>query len=283
MNINVGFLVSYDYKYLKSSLPLIYEDSSSITLAIDINRNTWSGSTFNIDNSFFEWIKEIDLDNKISIYEDDFYKKELSSIENDTRERKLLANKMGEGWIIQIDSDEFFLNFNGFCKYLKKHEYLLNGNKKIQIAAYWITIFKKLKEGVLYIENAEKFYLATNTNSYRIARNCKVQTIRVPFLVVHYSWARSEEELNQKISNWGHNKDFDIDKYLNFWKNIDKRNYKEFSNIHPFIKNAWKKLDYCEGKTIDEVIRNLSHKEISVSKPNLIINNIIQFLKYKFK
>ena len=78
-------------------------------------------------------------------------------------------------------------------------------------------------------------------------------------------------------------KDFDIDKYLNFWKNIDKRNYKEFSNIHPFIKNAWKKLDYCEGKTIDEVIRNLSHKEISVSKPNLIINNIIQFLKYKFK
>ena len=82
MNINVGFLVSYDYKYLKSSLPLIYEDSSSITLAIDINRNTWSGSTFNIDNSFFEWIKEIDLDNKISIYEDDFYKKELSSIEN---------------------------------------------------------------------------------------------------------------------------------------------------------------------------------------------------------
>lgn len=283
MNINVGFLVSYDYKFLKNSIPLIYKDSTSITLAIDINRNTWSGGTFKIDDSFFEWIKEIDLDNKISIYEDVFFIKELSSIENDTRERKLLADKMGDGWIIQIDSDEFFLNFNGFCQYLKKYNYLLKGNKKIQIAAYSVIIFKKLNGGVLYIENIEKFYLATNTNSYRIARNCKVQTIRVPFLVVHYAWARSEEELNQKLSNWGHNKDFDIGKYFDFWKNINKTNFKEFSNFHPFIRGAWKKLGYCEGETIDEVINNLSQKEISISRFHLIFNNIFQYLKYKFK
>lgn len=45
----------------------------------------------------FEWVKSIDTEGKISIYEDDFYVPGLSNRENDTRERNMLARFMGEG------------------------------------------------------------------------------------------------------------------------------------------------------------------------------------------
>ena len=71
--IQVGFLISYDYILLKNALPQVYDYSDSIFLAIDKNRKTWNGANFTIDNSFFDWIKEIDVANKIEIYEDQFY------------------------------------------------------------------------------------------------------------------------------------------------------------------------------------------------------------------
>ena len=62
MKINVGFLVAYDYELLKTSIPLIYKEASSITLALDVNRQTWSGNTFKIDSSFFSWITTFDTE-----------------------------------------------------------------------------------------------------------------------------------------------------------------------------------------------------------------------------
>ena len=85
--IKVGFLVSYDYEFLKTSIPLVYHSADEIYLAIDINNNTWSGNKFQIHDSFFDWINKIDKNQKIKIYKDDFYDITLSSKENDTREK----------------------------------------------------------------------------------------------------------------------------------------------------------------------------------------------------
>ena len=92
--IQVGFLVSYDYELLKFAIPPIYEDSDEIFLAIDKNRKTWNGSDIYIEDHFFEWIKTFDVHNKIRIYEDDFYVPSISGMQNDTRERFMLSNKM---------------------------------------------------------------------------------------------------------------------------------------------------------------------------------------------
>ena len=127
--IQVGFLVSYDYELLKNSLPRVYEESDTIILAIDKERKTWNGDSFSINDSFFAWIKEIDILNKVSIYEDDFYVADLSTMECEVRERKMLSEKMGIGnWLIQLDADEYFIDFEGFVNVVEMKARIYNGN-----------------------------------------------------------------------------------------------------------------------------------------------------------
>ena len=112
MQINVGILISYDYEFLKQSLPLIYKNADKIVLALDENYNTWSGNKFEVKPDFFDWISTFDVNNKIEIYKDDFYDPNLSSMENEVRERTMLSVYFGkDNWYIQLDSDELFINF----------------------------------------------------------------------------------------------------------------------------------------------------------------------------
>ena len=145
--IHVGFLLSYDYNKLKLSIPPVYKEADRIFLAIDENLTTWSGNKFEIDSHFFEWLKEFDIDKKIEIYRDNFYVPTLTGIQMDTRERYLLSLKMGIGnWLVQVDSDEYFLDFAKYVKSLRKYDnYLTNPqNHPIQISGYHIDIYKYL-------------------------------------------------------------------------------------------------------------------------------------------
>lgn len=115
--IKIGFLISYDYQMLKTSLPLVYASADEIFLAIDYKRRTWSGNSFEISDDFFSWIEIFDKDKKIHIYEDDFYDPSLSVKDNDTRERNMLGIRMGSGgWHLQVDSDEYFVDFSMFVE-----------------------------------------------------------------------------------------------------------------------------------------------------------------------
>ena len=259
MKINVGFLVAYDYELLKTSIPLIYKEANSITLALDINRQTWSGNTFKIDPSFFSWITMFDTDSKITIYEDDFYIPSLNAMENDTRERNMLAEKMGEGICIQIDADEYFVDFEGFTAYLRKHKKKLTGKKPVQICSFMVDVYKVLDNGVLYCPTYTNYYLGTTKADYTRARkNNDQEKWYVPFISIHQSWGRDEKELKFKLDNWGHNIDFNVDSFFEFWKSINKDNYKKHMDFHPFDKNEWPTLDYIEGKDFNEIVNKLT-------------------------
>ena len=84
--IQVGFLVSYDYDLLKFAIPALYEDSDTIFLAIDKNRKTWKGENFDISPDFFEWIKTYDPNNKIVLFEEEFYISRQTPMECEIRE-----------------------------------------------------------------------------------------------------------------------------------------------------------------------------------------------------
>jgi len=279
MKINVGLLVSYDYELLKHSLPTVYNDADSITLAIDENLNTWSGEKFTIDAAFFEWLEQFDTKKKIKIYRENFYDPNLNSIQNDTRERNMLAKVMGEGWNIQVDADEYFIDFKGFAEYLKNNKSIQN--KPTQICPFSITLFKQLEDGILYIKKPDTFTTGSNKPEYTSARKSKKQMKHyVPFLLLHQSWARSEEELDKKLKNWGHNVDFDIKDYVEFWKNLNKDNYHTAVNFHPLSPTAWNKLDFCPGKTIEEVLENLRKDIPELDKSFIFKKNLGQRIKH---
>lgn len=265
--IKIGFLVSYDYDYLEKAIPCVYEHADIIALAIDINRLTWSGNPIEIPESFFSWIKEIDHDNKIKIYEDNFYVPTNTASENDTRERNLLGKFMGDGgWHIQLDSDEYFINFGSFANYLKTLEnYLVNPEKTpVEIQAFWITLFKKVEGGYLYIKDSyDSIEFCTNLPRYKYMRvtNHK-KKIFTKYYMLHQSWAREENEVYTKLINWSHKDDSDTMAFFDFWKNLNRENYKEVKNFHSNDPSKWRSLGFID----DEKLFKL---EIQISKFNL--------------
>lgn len=280
--IKIGYIVSYDYDLIFTSINQVYQYANNIFIAIDSNRLTWSGNKYNLPNSFFDKIKSIDFDDKIQIYEDNFYVPDLTPIQCETRERNLLLKRMGKGWLIQLDVDEYVYDFKTTANYLKKYWYLTLFPKltPIMLRGKLVTLYRQLPDGYLYIENNEKFSFITNLPQYIYTRNNA--TIRNHFTninVVHQSWARTEIEIQDKINNWGHRDDFDTQKYFDFWKNLDSSNYLDYNNVHPISPIVWDKLNFLPSSSIEDFIEKYKIK----NKQKLIFIDAKIMFKALFK
>ena len=287
--IQVGFLVSYDFELLKNAIPQIYKESDSIFLAMDINRKTWNGASITIPKSFFDWIETYDKDKKIVVYEDDFYEPDLTTMQCEVRERKMLAEKMGIGnWIIQLDADEYFINFKKFVDLLKSKNHLLKNPEKhrTQIHPFHVTLYKQLENGYLYVNEATKTVVATNYPDYRVGRKTHGRVIYTNSLILHESLSRNREDLVLKLSNWGHNIDVDLEGFMAKWDKVDESNYKTMSGFFFLEPSVWEHLDYIEGRNIQEVFENFKNKkEASMYKSKFFLfkKNLGQFFKFMFK
>jgi len=263
MIVKVGYLISYDYDYLKYSLPQIYGNNKvqEIILVIDKDRLTWSGNKFEIPNDFFEWIKEFDVQRKIKILEDSFCDTTLSPMINETVERNYLYSKMGKcNWYIQLDCDEYFIDFNSFINelekiYLEKNR-LLN---QISVTVRFANLFKKIEQGFLVISPVkENCWVATsNPICYYGRVNEDNEKMESESILVHQSWAREEAEIYQKITNWGHKNDFNSESYFKLWKSLDDHNYKYIQNFHPLKNNngIWNELKLLSVESIGDLLQ----------------------------
>lgn len=284
--IHVGFLLSYDYELLKLAIPPVYKDSDRIFIAIDENYMTWSGNKFDVDPAFFTWLGEFDTDNKIELYRDNFYVPTLTTTQMDTRERKMLSDQMGIGnWLIQVDSDEYFIDFADFVRQLRKYDHYLDNPEKhkIQIAAFWLIIYKYTENGILYVDKPMKSIFATNYPNYKAFRRTNERVIYLDNLVLHESVSRSEEELRYKLSNWSHNTHVN-DSFMDKWLKVDETNYKDFQDFYYIEPDRWKTLDYFPTKNIDEVKKyTKGSKKLRLSPTYLFFKNFGQWFKFLFK
>lgn len=281
--IHVGFLLSYDYEKLKLSIPPVYKAADKIFIAEDINKNTWTGNKFSVDDSFYTWLKEIDVDHKIEFYRDNFYIPELTGIQNDTRERHMLSLKMGIGnWLIQVDSDEYFLDFDDFVKKLRKHDSFLDNPQKhpVQIAGFHVDIYKYLEDGLLYVKDTCKVLVATNYPNYKLARQSRERIIYVNSLVFHESLARTEKELEFKLKNWGHSHEIN-DEFLAKWKKANKDNYKEIKDVFYLDSTQWSSLGYINTKNFNEFKNHLEKLDINkITSFFILSKNFGQWFKH---
>lgn len=284
--IQVGFLVSYDYELLKIAIPQIYKESDSIFLAIDKQRKTWKGESFEIKEDFFDWIKSIDVDSKIEILEDNFYHPELTSMQCEVLERKVLAEKMGIGnWLIQLDADEYFLDFKGFVEFLRSKDHYLDNpqEKQIQISPYLINLYKRIDDGILYVERPTKIMVATNFPSYKVGRQTRKRIIYYKGAVLHECISRTKEELEMKFNNWGHDTDINKEEFLEKWETVNESNYKTMRNFFYMEPEKWKKLAFVKGTTFNEIERNLDFDEVLPSGFYIWKKNFGQWFKHLTK
>lgn len=262
--IKVGYLVSYDYQYIFNSLKLTYALADKIVLCYDKDFKTWSGNTFEIPNSFFEKIKNLDTENKIFFYSDVFYVAGKTPMELDTRQRQMLGNFMGKGgWHLQIDSDEYAYDFEKMVTFLKANTFLLRNPKKtpIDFLAKWIVLFKQDQNGFYIIKPfKETCFLITNYPEYIYSRKTNAPFIILDYYVIHQSWARDENEIFTKLNNWSHKDDFDVNLFFENWKNLSKENHKDFTNFHPLTQSTWENLEYVEAENVEDFINQCTIK-----------------------
>jgi hypothetical protein len=189
-------------------------------------------------------ILSLDHKQKIRVYEEDFYDPQLRPMENEVRQRNKIASFLGEGgWHIQLDADEYFLDFAGFVAYLKS----FHSTRRINISCPMLNLYKQLPEGMLWIkpntfDEIEYFPIATKYPCYEHGRRNGYFNILTDFPILHQSWARSKEEMWEKLNNWGHSNDFDVMKYFNLWQNAGSKNYTTYKNFHHIGGNEWPAL-----------------------------------------
>ena len=256
--IKVGFCVAYDWPLLAYSIPLIYNGAHAICLSIDKGRYSWANRPFYWDESGFNaLIRSLDTGSKIVVYEDDFHLRSLTPAANEVRQRRLMSERLGKGgWHIQLDCDEYFLDFDRFVDFLiaqRPRSYSFN------VACQLVTIFKQVEGGYLYVkpectDHFEFLQIASRTPCYEFGRRNGHFNILSDFLIVHQSWARPEAEILQKLSNWGHVNDFNTEGYFQFWRGVNQANFHEFRNLHPIQPATWPSLKYIPGNGASDLI-----------------------------
>lgn len=285
--IKVGFCVAYDWYLLQYSLPLIYKEADLICLSIDKDRISWAGNPFTWDEDrFSKMVRDIDINNKIKVLEENYHLPELQPMQNEVRQRKMIATFMGEGgWHLQLDADEFFMNFKGFVNYLQR----LSPKRKLNVVCPWITLYKQDIDGFYYVK-PEKFnqiefiQIATQWPHYEYGRRNGYFNIHSHYGILHLSWARDEKEIWEKLNNWGHKNDFIIQDYFDQWKNLNYLNYKNYQDFHHVQPTAWSRLGFIKAKSIDEMLsislRN-SFKLLPLCKWKLKLQNSIWISRLK--
>lgn len=289
VKIKLGYLISYDYEYFFTSIKYAYDHVDEIFLAIDKDNLTWAGNKFDLAEDFYERVEKIDFQNKIFIFKDSFYQSQLTPIQCDTRERELLNKRMGRGWKIQLDSDEYMPDFIPVKKYLLKYWYLTLWPKytPIMLQGRLINLVKSTENGFFYVDNNERFAFVTNQNSFTYARiNYQIRNFNINAYCIHQSWARKSSELNYKINNWGHRDDFDTNIFLDLLASINEKNYSKFKNFHPISPTAWPHLQYLESESAEDFIRKFKaqKKQVLFFIPvKIIVGAVIRRLIKHFK
>lgn len=255
--IKVGFCVAYDWQLLAYSIPPIYQHADFICLSLDRDRISWSGNSFTWDEQGFkELLQEIDPQNKIKLLEEDYHISTLSPMENEVRQRNCIADFMGEGgWHIQLDTDEFFLNFEGFVQYLQT----VQPGRKLNVSCPWITLYKQIEDGFFYVKpdrykQVEFIQIATLHPHYEYGRRNGYFNLHTDFALLHLSWSRTEQEIAEKLNNWGHKNDFDTAHYFKLWQETNKYNYIERKNFHHIHPKIWPRLAFLPADSIASLL-----------------------------
>jgi hypothetical protein len=229
-------LLAYDYRYAFSAIRSYYEIADEIILGLDRDRLTWMRQPFDIDmNEVADFISQVDQKNKIRIFAADFHSNDHPMI-NETMERNALSLQCSESnWIIQIDSDEILMNAPEF------RQWLLPARPDCRYAATWINVFKSFDDKVLLIDPPTGLTpVATKLRGqYASARVTQQPVIVSPLTLLHFCYGRTPEDLLQKLRNWGHARDFDVNAFFEMWQSVSLQNYQSLHNFHPLNGPIW--------------------------------------------
>jgi hypothetical protein len=272
MVIKAGFCVAYDWKLLELSLPVIYSKVDQICLSVDRDRLSWNGNSFFIDeDSFLGFIRALDTEKKIILLEESFYDAQRQPIYNECYQRRRMAEVLGEAdWILQIDTDEIFLNIDDFISFLSHYNKL---KRPVNIHGVWINLIKQTRSGFIY-SILPTPPLATNKAAYEYGRTNGHFNVYTNTFLAHITWARDNEEVRFKLENWGHSTEFNGVSFYRIWEALDDFNWRYIKDFHPMNKRPIPSLYFQPAKDFNEFKGSINFERHFLKRTQLLKNNI---------
>lgn len=265
-------LISYDAEYLPNSLRSYYDYVDDIVLGLDEDRISWSGNKFSFDeNLLYKELKSLDYDNKISIVEHNFHSSKVA-IENDNFERNYLKSQCQHDWIFSVDADEELVNAKDFFfKYVPLVEKYHN---KLDISFTWFLPYKEFDDCYLMIANDDNSWSRGDTQGFVTHKNnhftyCRwtnnKKVVVSPLAIMHWSFCRTEQNLTQKLNNFGHSDRSKKDPFFDIWKQITLDNYSQLRNFKTsgFGNNQWNKLVKVPKNELNKIAQSEAKRIMS--------------------
>jgi hypothetical protein len=234
-------LVSYDVQLLPEVIGSYYAIADEILLGLDKDRIAWSGRPFALDLPALKArLAAQDPGAKIRWVEEDFHSAG-GPMECDTAERNHLSTLCKPGnWVMQIDADEVLLNASELKAWMDAQP-----AAPMRVIAYWITVYKRLPDALLVVDDPTFQVMQVGgweRGAYFAPRLTREPDRMAPLKLLHYSYGRSEAELEQKLGNWGHAREVDVDAFLRRWRSVDAANYAQQRDLHPVWGPTWPRL-----------------------------------------
>jgi hypothetical protein len=241
--------VAYDCAYALDALRSLYDVADEIVLGLDADRISWAGRPFRFpDYEFCEATTLLDVAGKITMVEENFHASG-NPLANDTYERQVLADsrRIKDSWVVQIDSDEILLNPVEFAKFLREFG---DETRDVEYHLTWATVWKRFGDQYLVVDPATETQpcAAWDPRYVGARRVAGRRAVLSPLRALHLSFGRTEAELIQKLTSWGHAKDFDVMAYVDFWRSVTLDNYRDVRNFHPIVPETWPGLRLVAAK-----------------------------------
>ena len=238
-------LLAYDYKYAFDAIRSYYDIADEIILGYDHMHKSWSGNYFEFPVfKIKDELDKIDTKKKMRRFTENFHA-HGSPIENDTFERNELSKRCKPGnWIVQIDADERII-YPGHTKHAIEHT-----DPQFCVQAVWCSVYKTFGTKALIIEPVNECQpIATKLQGqYTAARRTNQPPADFTIPLLHYSWGRTADELRQKLTNWSHSQETNVDEAMKVWESVTLDNYQELRDFHPGVPQTWHQLKLVEMK-----------------------------------
>lgn len=275
----MAMVVQNDAETIERALRSFYRHVEAIVVTTDPARG-WSGVPVEPDETL-RIIRTVDTDKKTHILEGDFFRfADPLKNETYQRQRTvdiLTSRVKGLDWICQIDADEEFLDFTAVLAVLEElprrvrclRWCLIPLFRKLADGRYLTVVdsheAKPFLEGFylghrpgarmisarmpallnlpLSRQTLRLNALLVGLNRWtRLIRDCRLEGVCTQrTAVLHYSYAKSEWRVKEKLRTFGHTAEFDHEGFLELWRKAET-SWRDIRDFHPTLPGLWPAL-----------------------------------------
>jgi hypothetical protein len=269
-----AYVLAAEPAWIEASIASYYDLVETIVVSYDRSGRGWTGAPIPVDECL-DRLRAVDPAGKMRFCPGDFARPDRSPLENDTYQRQCALEEAGRGadWVLAIDTDEVLPNAREFGRRLREEvpkefpvvEWPMRPFFRVLGSGLFLEVCsfsrRQLSEypGPIAVRPGVTLSAARHTHLPQVPR-WRYEVRRTGYdpvgcihyrahgvipkseAILHFSWARTEDDMVAKLESWSHNKDFDWRRYFErVWKPATWR-WPLMYNFHPVWSRRWPAL-----------------------------------------